>query len=211
MEDGYTVLDDIRNTPRYWKKAKHEMNAKLENLGSFQIFYTLSCADMRWVENWAAVLKDEGLHLTYNVIPDENGHHVTNNDVQWEKDGITLRKPVQEYLKEDGNESIHKLIRENVLLATRFFNDRVKKFHNLIIMGRNNPMKVQYYTYKVEFQERGAGHIHGTLWLDLEYIEDLTRSEDSRLLPKSSLSNEMLINQPFKGIKSTWVLQGFIM
>ena len=32
LEDGYTVLDDIKGTPRYWKKAKYEMLAKLENL-----------------------------------------------------------------------------------------------------------------------------------------------------------------------------------
>jgi len=36
LDDGYTVLDDVRNTPRYWKKAKYEMIAKLENLGSFK-------------------------------------------------------------------------------------------------------------------------------------------------------------------------------
>jgi hypothetical protein len=28
-------------------------------------------------------------------------------------------------------------------------------------MGDNNPMMVEYFTYKVEFQDRGAGHIHG--------------------------------------------------
>ena len=27
------------------------------------------------------------------------------------------------------------------------------------------------YTFKVEFQERGAGHYHGTLWLDLPKLE----------------------------------------
>ena len=63
------------------------MNAKLENLGSFQIFYTLSCADMRWIENFGAVLRDEGLNLSYNVETDEHGHHVTKIEVQYEKEG----------------------------------------------------------------------------------------------------------------------------
>ena len=27
LDDGYTVLDDVKNTPRYWKKAKYEMLA----------------------------------------------------------------------------------------------------------------------------------------------------------------------------------------
>ena len=55
------------------KKKKYEMLAKLENLGSFQFFFTLSCADMRWDENYAAILKDQGLSLIYSVITDEDG------------------------------------------------------------------------------------------------------------------------------------------
>ena len=55
-------------------------------------------------------------------------------------------------------------IRENVLLATRFFNHRVKGFMSRIVMGGGNPMNVDKYTYKGEFREGGAGHVHGTLW-----------------------------------------------
>ena len=33
LEDGYTVLDDVKNTPRYWKKAKYKILAKLDNIG----------------------------------------------------------------------------------------------------------------------------------------------------------------------------------
>ena len=50
MEDPYAVLDDIKQTPRYWKKAKHEMLAKLDNFGPFHFFFTLSCADLQWNE-----------------------------------------------------------------------------------------------------------------------------------------------------------------
>ena len=35
-------------------------------------------------------------------------------------------------------------------------------------MSKFNPMCVEFYNYRVEFQMRGAGHIHGVLWLDLE-------------------------------------------
>ena len=68
-----------------------------------------------------------------------------------------------------------------MLIATRYFNYRVKKFVELVVMGDNNPMMVEYYTYKVEFQERGAGHIHGTLWLKLDMIERLIRKDDGEL------------------------------
>ena len=31
-------------------------------------------------------------------------------------------------------------------------------------------MKVRHISYRVEFQGRGAGHIHGVLWVDLEEV-----------------------------------------
>ena len=36
LDDPYSVLDDIKQTPRYWRKAKYEMFAKLDNFGAFQ-------------------------------------------------------------------------------------------------------------------------------------------------------------------------------
>ena len=39
-------------------------------------------------------------------------------------------------------------------------------------MGKNNPMHVKHISYRVEFQGRGAAHIHGTLWLDIKEIEN---------------------------------------
>ena len=215
LEDGYTVLDDIKNTPRYWKKAKYEMIAKLQNLGSFQLFFTLSCADMRWKENFAAILRDKGLNLTYLVIPDEEGHYSTKIDVEFMKDGKMVKKDIDEYLKDEVKSSLHEMIRGNVLLATRYFNYRVKKFMDLIVMGDNNPMCVEYFTYKVEFQERGAGHVHGTLWLDLEKMEKLIKKGDGSFIlerkadetTEANLENDTDIDYcewPFEGISSAF-------
>ena len=200
LDDGYTVLDDVKNTPRYWKKAKYEMLAKLENLGSFQFFFTISCADMRWEENFAAILRDQGMNMIYTVVPDEHGHHVTKIEVEFKKDDKLTRKGIKQYLDEDANTSIHELIRGNVLLATRYFNDRVKKFMNIIVTGDKNPMLVENYTYKVEFQDRGAGHIHGTLWLKLEMMEWLIRNEKDELF----LPDKKQEKGPLKGISSAF-------
>ena len=57
LEDPYMVLDNIKNTPRYWRKARQELYAKLENLGPFTFFFTLSCADVRWAENFTSLLE----------------------------------------------------------------------------------------------------------------------------------------------------------
>ena len=77
------------------------------------------------------------------------------------------------------NESLHEMIRTNVLTATRNFHHRVESFKREIINGENNPMKVKYISYRVEFQGRGATHIHGTLWLDIEKIEEVITSKDT--------------------------------
>ena len=209
LNDEYTVLEDIKNTPRYWKKVKNEMNAKLENLGAFQLFFTLSCADLRWEENFAAILHDRGLSLVYSVVKDQTGYCYNKIEVEHMKDGRKRKTDLMEFIREELNESLHELIRGNVLLATRYFNHRVKKFFAKIVMGKNNPMNVEYYTYKVEFQERGAGHIHGTLWLSLSNLENLVYSEDRKLIKNCDINSEIGSSEPvsyhpFKGIKSAF-------
>ena len=73
-------------------------------------------------------------------------------------------------------------------------------------MGKNNPMHVMYYTYKVEFEDRGAGHIHGTLWLGLDDIENLVLDrKDSQLRPLTQEEkNDPDINGRMQGLKSAF-------
>ena len=67
VDDPFAVLDDIKQTPRYWRKAKYEMLAKLDNFGPFQFFFTLSCADLRWNENFAAILRKKGIIVRHSL------------------------------------------------------------------------------------------------------------------------------------------------
>ena len=68
------VLADIKQTPRYWKKAKYEMFAKLDNFGPFHFFFTLSCADLRWDENFAAILRARECTVKYEMEDDQDGY-----------------------------------------------------------------------------------------------------------------------------------------
>ena len=86
--------------------------------------------------------------------------HTDVND----KDGVSL----EEYL---ANENEHEMIRENVLSLTMSFDKRVHSFLKRIVCAESNPMKVKHRHYRVEFQLRGAGHIHGVLWADLNVLE----------------------------------------
>ena len=63
------------------------------------------------------------------------------------------------------------MIQTNVLTATRTFHHRVELFKKEILRGKNNAMHIKNMSYRVEFQGRGAAHIHGTLWLDMKKIE----------------------------------------
>ena len=89
------------------------------------------------------------------------------------KDERIIDKTLDQFLSEDVNESLHEMIRTNVLSATRNFHHRVNSFKKDVMMRRNNDMKIKFISYSVEFQGRGAAHIHGTLWLDMKNIERL--------------------------------------
>jgi hypothetical protein len=149
LDDPYSVLDNMPGTPRYWQRKKYELIARLENLGPFTSFFTLSCADKRWNENFTTFLQNH--NLTYVI---EDGREKCFVD----------EIPLDEFLEK--NESRHEFIRKNILTATLNFNNRVQEFIKHIIMNPKGDMCVQYYNYRVEFQMRGAGHIHGTLWID---------------------------------------------
>ena len=146
LDDPYSVLDNIKNTPRYLKKKKNEFIAKLENHGPFQFFFTLSCADMRYDENFTSLLQDHKIEYVYEG---DKEHCLI--------DGMYL----DEFLRQNQNK--HEFIRKNILTATRNFDHRVKNFMKIIVMNKFNEMHIEYYNYRVEFQMRGAGHIHGAL------------------------------------------------
>ena len=84
--------------------------------------------------------------------------------------GDDRKLSLEEFLNSEIDDSLHEIIRTNVLTATRNFHNRLVAFRNEVIMGINNPMKVKYISYRIEFQARGAAHAHGTLWLDLKTI-----------------------------------------
>ena len=179
------------------------MFAKLDNFGPFHFFFTLSCADLRWDENFAAILREKNVTMNYMIEDDEEGNPTTMVYVEYEKNGKTNTKKIREYIEEEIDESFHESIRGHVLLATRYFNHRVKAFMKDIVMGGGNPMHVDKFTYKTEFQERGAGHVHGTLWVKIHVIEKLRKLPDGSLISKAQYEKRNCstpFTKPFKGI-----------
>lgn len=168
LEQNYRVFENLPNSITYWKNAKYEMLAKIDNFGAFQLFFTLSCADMRWDQNFAAVLAEKGYSVNFKSATDDDGQHTIyveakSKNGQW--------KPIKKFLEEEVEETLHTLIQGNVMAATRYFNHRVKAFMTNIVMDKSNPLSVKCYCWKVEFQQRGAAHIHGTIWVYLKKLE----------------------------------------
>ena len=138
VKDPLTVLDKIPGTPKYWQKFKYDMIAKLENLGPFHMFFTLSCADMRWSANFTPVLEKLGCKLFYEV--DKEGHE--NVTVEVVQGNVTLRLPWKKYLEEYVDAKQYDLLRQNVLLATRNFHHRVEVFRREVIYIGFSPAAV---------------------------------------------------------------------
>ena len=153
LNDGFAVLDNVKGTPRYWSKAKKEMIAKLDNFGPFHFFYTLSCADMRWDENFTSILKERGYNIIWTA---KNGGQSASIDVdvevefndREEKGKRTLRN----FLEEKVDDSLHEFIRTNVFIATRNFVHRLQAFRKEIMLAASSPMAIENWSDKMEFQ-----------------------------------------------------------
>ena len=64
-------------------------------------------------------------------------------------------------------------------------------------------MMVSKFSYKTEFQDRGAAHVHGVLWIKLHKIEKLCRLPNKTLVSltnEEKIENEGKYHEPFKGI-----------
>jgi hypothetical protein len=83
------------------KKVKFDMIAKLENLGPFHFFFTLSCMDTRYDENFTSFLVENVYKIQY--FTNEDG--TTTTKVKG-KDGRDLDKTLEQFLSEEVNESL---------------------------------------------------------------------------------------------------------
>ena len=200
LEDACCVFDNLPGSFRYWQKKRYEVIAKLEQLGPFQFFFTLSCADKRWDKNFVAILQQKG--LTINYRPCKVAKKKEGGKFAYQADNIFVQEegkdevPLKEFL---ANEDLHEMVRQNVLTITMIFDKRVHAFMSKIVMGKNSPMKTKYYHYRVEFQKRGAGHIHGVLWVDLNEVEKESMenpNEDERLEGLEAAMNKLRSSKP---------------
>ena len=64
-------------------------------------------------------------------------------------------------------------------------------------------MNVNIYSMRIEFQQRGAGHVHGTLWIQLQNLEKLVRHPSGRLVQDKE-ECDADVDRPFMGISEAF-------
>ena len=112
--------------------------ACLRNLGLPTFFVRLSSAELtRWTFHLGAILKQQSDHCS--------GENIMNMDY---KDKCEVLK-------------------SNPVTAVQMFYHRVDLFFKLMLQGPAHPLgKIKDYFYRVEFQARGAPHVHFLFWIE---------------------------------------------
>ena len=164
LKDPFSMFAQVKGTPKYWQKARNELIAKVKVLGPFQVFFTLSCAEMRWSEIFVAVLRRKG--YTVKCIEEEDKGWDGNDD-----NILVNGKKLWDFV-ESMDQTKHELLKDHVVLVTRMFDERVKSFIKNLLMGKGkDKVSFLYYTYRIEMQDRGLPHVHGVAWIDPEWLE----------------------------------------
>ena len=64
-QDVFNIFKNSPGSPAYWKVFRNEIFAKMEQLGPFHFFFTLSSAEMKWSEVTVNILHTLGKKISY--------------------------------------------------------------------------------------------------------------------------------------------------
>ena len=142
--NAFDVFGKIPGTPQYWKNYRNELFARMEQLGPFHFFFTLSAAEMLWPEVTTAILHYEQQidKIVYKCGWEEDDHKILIYSIGWEKDSKKI-KPLPQYKKDHIKHSSYK---DHFLLIKRLFDNCVKAFINNILMANES---VEHYSYRI--------------------------------------------------------------
>ena len=140
-DNAFTTYKTIRGTSMYYQDSKKKLMATLRQKGAPTLFCTFSCAEFDW-----------------------------NSLAQSIFQTINKSKISMEEIKQMSAAKKNKLVSENVTQSTIHFAKRTDKLMSLlndggIFLHDEKDYKVDSYFYRVEFQARGAPHIHCVFWL----------------------------------------------
>jgi hypothetical protein len=134
---GYKVFKTIRGTSPYFQDAKNKVLGMIRQIGPPNLFLTLSAAELYWTD------------LIKMLLQKESGKTVVQSDID-------------SLCKSD----TRKLLSRNMVDTVMHFNNRIRTiFTALNRPGLLNTFHVADYFFRIEFQQRGAPHVHSLLWI----------------------------------------------
>ena len=145
--DIMNIFVDIPGSPSYWRKFRNEIFAHIEQKGPFHLFFTLSCAEMKWLDVYASILRKKFNSNICCEIIDGIAVWTIEENGEWRN----LEDYVNEKIKNKSN-----FFRDHYIRITRIFDNRLKAFlsqvcifdHSLIelciqlstMFNQNNPI-----------------------------------------------------------------------
>jgi hypothetical protein len=139
---SFEVFKNMRGTSMYYEESKKNLMALLRQNGCPTLFFTLSCAEFDWTD-----LLKEIIETVYR------------------------RKVTDEEIEDLSPAEKNKLVSENYVQSTLHFQKRIEKIFTLMKYDNffgdsgNDKYHVSSYFYRIEFQQRGAPHVHSLLWV----------------------------------------------
>jgi hypothetical protein len=176
-DEGYRFLKPVRGSPPYWQKVQYKLLAAIKQLGIFTWFFTLSAADLKWIDTIQAIASQRGTTFSQEDI----------TNMSWEEKCSWLRS--------------------NPVTAARHFQYRLDSLMKNLVLSDAKPLgHVRHFFYRIEFQQRGSPHAHGVLWIkdapnpeesEPEEIEKFISMYVSAELPSQDKQKDLydLVNQ----------------
>ena len=123
--------------------------SRMEQLGPFKFFWTVSCADQRWREIPLSMKLQKGGEAFVGKVgistEDDGSKTIEESEVLI--DGELLEDLLE-------HENIHDMVKTDVLTVVRCFQQRLSALKRHIIFGPGSPFNPTYICGRTEFQKR---------------------------------------------------------
>lgn len=143
-----TMINHIRNDT---KELEANLSTTLSAVRGSKEYWSRICSDLKACEvEW-------GHAQVFFTI--------SCNEWEW-TDLIQFIKYMNNDIPNINNFDFEQLISLDPVSVSIFYENKSKAFFNKILLNKNGPFgEVIHYFYRIEYQQRGAPHIHGILWI----------------------------------------------
>ena len=129
-------MKNIHGSPPYYQRTFYDLLAMIHQLGTPTWFFTLSAADLKWVDTIQTIAKQYDIHYTDEEVAALSFEDRSN----W--------------------------LKCNQITAARHFQYRLNILFHDFLKSNEHPLgEVVDYGLRIEFQARGSPHAHCVTWV----------------------------------------------